>query len=383
MKTLEVLDKVLKGKRIAYKTRQNYTYALNSLAKYSEEWPSDPVVINEWLNQLEGYSDMTVYTFFRYVRSAGRYMEKISGKNQYGAYNMPNPTTDAERPQVEHRELSYRTGEEMMRCLKVCRKRAEFCLIAVLIDSAVRIGELGRHVRDPEKYSGLYGRDVGENFIRVRGKTGERRHRLSVDLCRALRDLAGGDDKAVFKRRDGLAKADSHLATDVTNIVKRAGITGKKLGAHSFRHGTASLVARVTGSQLAVKSVLVHDNITTSMKYIHDAEHDLADSISPIELLEKRERGVNHEQLLLGVGGVEQEESAEVVDINGEVIEGEDLVSELFADIPDGTEVRPLLKTADLRLIREVAIEFTRVYRGDNRVYAAQELLRRMLRRVK
>jgi integrase len=384
VKTLEVLDKVLKGKRVKNKTKKNYVYALTSLAKYSEEWPSDPVVINEWLNQLSGYASSSVHTWFRYVRSAGRYMEKISGKNQYGAYNMPNPTTDAERPKVEHAELLYRTPDEMVACLKVCRNRYEYCLVSVLIDSAVRIGELGRHKDEPDKYPGLYGCDVGENFIRVRGKTGERRHRLNRELCIALKALAGGDDKPVFKRKDGMARTDNHLAYDVRVIVKRAGISGKKLGPHSFRHGSASLVAKVTQSALSVKSVLVHDEISTSMKYIHDAEHDIADGISPLAIIEGKVKGINHEQLLLGAGGVETvEPDGVVVDMAGEIIEGEDLVAELFPVIPDSAQVRPLLKVDDLRLIREVMVEYARAFRGDVRIYKGQELLMRMLRRVK
>lgn len=310
-------------------------------------------------------------------------MEKIGGKNQYGAYNMPNPTTDAERPQVEHVELSYRKPDEMVRCLQVCRNRYEFCLISVLIDSAVRIGELGRHKDESEKYPGLYGKDVGENYIKVKGKTGERRHRLNAQICIALRALAGGDNQPVFKRRDGVARTDTHMGYDVRIIVNRAGITGRFVGAHSFRHGSASLVAKSTQSALSVKSVLVHDEISTSMKYIHDAEHDIADGISPLELIERRIKGASHEQLLLGTGGVEvSEPDIEVVEFDGEVIEGKDLIGEMFPVISDTMEVRPLLKPADLRLLRDVAIEYTRLYRGDGKIYKMQELLRRFLRKA-
>lgn len=386
MKTLEVLDKVLKGKRVSNKTKKNYLYALTSLAKYSEDWPSDPVVINEWLNQLDGYASSSVHTWFRYVRSAGRYMEKIVGKNQYGAYNMPNPTNDAERPIVEHTELSYRTPDEMVDCLKACCNRYEFCLISVLIDSAVRIGEIGRHTDSPEKYPGIYGRDVGVNYIRVRGKTGERRHRLNHEVCLALKALAGGDDEPVFKRRDGKAKADTHMASDVRQVIKRAGIKGRFVGAHSFRHGSASLVAKVTQSALAVKSVLVHDQVSTSMRYIHDAEHDIADGISPLAILEGKVKGASHEQLMLGTGGGEvgmpEIEVVEGIE-DGEIIEGQDLVADMFPVIMEGVKVRPLLSESDLNIMRDIFIGYARVYRSDDSIYKGQELMRRMLRRKK
>lgn len=84
MKTMDVLNKFLRGKKLANSSVHNLKQALESLAKYSEEWPSDPVVINEWINQIEGYSDKTIQMWFDYVRTAGRYMQKISGRDKNG-----------------------------------------------------------------------------------------------------------------------------------------------------------------------------------------------------------------------------------------------------------------------------------------------------------
>ena len=60
MKTLEVLEKVLKGKRLKPNTQRHYRDALGSLARYSEDWPVGGVIINEWLASLEGYTDTTI-----------------------------------------------------------------------------------------------------------------------------------------------------------------------------------------------------------------------------------------------------------------------------------------------------------------------------------
>ena len=52
MKTLEVLEKVLKGKRLRPSTQRLYRDALGSLARYSKDWPDSEVTINEWLASL-------------------------------------------------------------------------------------------------------------------------------------------------------------------------------------------------------------------------------------------------------------------------------------------------------------------------------------------
>ena len=46
MKTLEVLEAVLRGKRIKPTTRRHYMEVLGSLAKYSEDWPRSSLIIN-------------------------------------------------------------------------------------------------------------------------------------------------------------------------------------------------------------------------------------------------------------------------------------------------------------------------------------------------
>jgi len=47
MKTLEVLERVLNGKRLKPNTQRHYREALGSLAKCCEGWPVSGVAINE------------------------------------------------------------------------------------------------------------------------------------------------------------------------------------------------------------------------------------------------------------------------------------------------------------------------------------------------
>jgi len=274
VRTLEVLDKVLKGKRVSEATRRHYEDALWSLAKCSDGWPESGVVINEWLGGLTGYADTSVRNWYNYVNSAGKYMEKISGKRSNGVAVMLNPCGSADRPRVEKKRRRYFTAGEVVRIIKACRFEQDKVLILTLIDSTCRIGEL----------AGLKLKQVGDSWLDLKGKTGQRRYRCDSAICGKLREL-GGDGKPIFKGTNGIEDDVVSLKHRVRRVIKEAGITGSKLGAHTLRHSGASLVAQETGSALAVKALLQHDKIDTSMDYIHDAEDVIQQRISPLRLV--------------------------------------------------------------------------------------------------
>jgi integrase len=372
-KTVEVLNKVLKGKRLKPNTQRHYREALGSLAEFSEYWPSRGVVINEWLASLNGFADTTVKMWFDFVNAAGKYMLK--------AYKVANPCAQAEHPKVVKKRRRYFSEDEMMRIFQACHAGFEALLVYTLFDSACRIGELVR----------LKGGDVGDGFINVVGKTGERRYRLDRRVCVELKNLAGGDDSPVFKNHEGAFYPDGDgLGHRVRYIVERAGIKGDKTGVHTLRHTAASLVAREGMKPLLVKALLQHDDIKTSMKYIHDVE-DLViggDEYSPVKLLEKRyreaHRGDGQSEPLELASGLPSGASTAVVPVEA-VVEAEDgavdLVDELFPEIPEGKGVRSEFGPEDLVNLRTVFIRHARNYPDDRLVGWSRERLRHMLRR--
>ena len=140
-----------------------------------------------------------------------------------------------------------------------------------------------------------------------------------------------------------------------------------------------SLIAIETKSAFAVKAVLGHDDIGTSMQYIHDAEQSVAQGVDTLGLAGSNVFAeavkVHQKPLLLDDGTL-------VVSDDTVIIE-QDLTGDLFPDIADGTKVRPLLKDTDLRLMRKVMVEFARANKGTREMYEAKALLERMLRKVK
>jgi integrase/recombinase XerD len=366
MKTLEVLDLVLKGKRLKANSQKNYRMAFGSLARFSEEFPSDSMVINQWLASLNGLSDGSVRLWFSLVNAAGKYVKKL--------YKLPNPCEDAERPRVTKKRRRYFSVEELVAIVRACKDEYELLLILTLIDSACRIGEL----------VGLRGRDVGDGFIDVQGKTGQRRYRLDGRICDKLRLLAGGEDEPVFRYRfGGFHHNGGSLGHRVKAIAQRAGLTGVRLGPHTIRHTSASLLADETKQVLLVKALLQHDDIQTSMRYIHDAE-DLVikdKQYSPLQILGKRAKGGVSGKLLGSPRG-EGKSMALVPVAESGLTEVEDasLVEDMFPVVKEGIAVRVVLRSGDLCNMRD-AFVFRAKYSKDGQAGKASALMRRMLRK--
>jgi len=176
MKTLDVLKEVLAGKRMSESSKRNYEGVFSSLHKFSEEFPVKSVEVNKWLASLKGYSDQTVRLWFTILRNACEYME--------ANYELHNPCKGVDTPNVKKRKRRYFKAEEIVRIIQACGSELEYALIMTLVDSGCRIGGLSK----------LKGGDVGDSWLDVREKTGERRYRLDARLCEVLRRMAGDDN---------------------------------------------------------------------------------------------------------------------------------------------------------------------------------------------
>jgi len=368
VKTLEVMESYLKGKRLKPETVRQIRFVLESMAKYSEDWPVSGVLVNEYIASLGDYADTTVRKHFKIGKMVAKYMQR--------AYKLDNGFIDADSPKVAKQKRRYFSVAELVGILAGCQKGYERELILTLIDSTCRIGGL----------VGLRGRDVHDGYIVVNEKTGERRYRLDIRVCHALKDLAGDDSSYVFERDcEDMRKRLWRISDAVRRVIKRAGITGSKLGPHTLRHSSASLVAKKTLSPIIVKALLQHDDIDSTMIYIHDAEDGLAQGVSPLELIGDAVRdgssGVEVKQIGLG----------ETVEVGTDLVQygpavvvenGSSLDADVFPEIPGDVKVRPLLKADDLSLLRRLMVVCFNTDVGRQDALEGRVLLRRIMRKA-
>jgi integrase len=346
--------------RLAKKTVENYEWMFGKVEAFQEYWFRSPGEVNEFIASLGGLGDESVLAIFKSLRAVGRYTKMT--------YGWIDPTERADRPVVSKKKRRYLTAEELKAVAGACREGWEKALVMVLLDSSARIGEV----------AGLRVDDLEDGSFNVKGKTGARRYRCDARIVALMRECAV--DGVVFPMMDASRRVirparpcrGEILGDRVNVIMKRAGLKGDKLGPHTLRHTAASIVAKKTMSGLAVKALLQHDDIATSMLYIHDAEEKIQQEVSPLELSGLRVVGEDR-QMPMGEVNV----LPAPADIDREI-----LVQELFPVINDGIKVRPALSSDDLRLIRDGMIKLMVARDESGSGSSCVQLMRRVLRRV-
>jgi integrase len=367
MKTLEVLEKYLRGKRLAENTKRITRRAMTLLAEYSEEYPEKAVVINEFINGLKT-GDTTAKLYFTRLNVVGEYMRKF--------YGITNPVEMAEMPDVKGRKKITRTPDEIRRMLASCRYGYDLELVTTFFETTARTSEL----------SILKGKNIGFDTIRIMGKKHEVEYTLTPKLCERLKELAGGDDNFVFPNAKGEQSSVPSLSKRIKRICKRAGISGKSLGGHALRHAGATMIARYTGNVFAVKAKLQHDSIKSSQGYIDESvEDELKHSISPMAILEKTPWTGNREvakQLVLEDGKKDNRETSLMVVKTDVKMIDDDYSEDIFPAIRGDIKIRPLLDTDDLNVIRAGFLLLARDEKYNLKMLKARELMKRILRKT-
>ena len=366
-------------------TKDQVKIAFENFNRHVIEWPISVDIINQYIVKLqsEGYADTTIEKTMAYLKGAGKYMR--------GVYKLENPFEFMEKIKKEKKQRRYFTSNELMRILKAARYGYDGSLILTLIDSICRIGELGFEPEDPKRHPGLRGIDVGDGYINVRGKTGQRKYHLNKRVCNELKKLAGSDEGYVFKLENGNPVPTNTLKMRVRRIIARAGIKGVKVGPHTLRHSGASLVARLKQNPMLVQQLLQHDEITSSMKYVHDAVN--VEDISILKMIRDdatesaRESAVEVKQMGLGEkaeGGTALVPYRQAA-YHEHIVEIKDrgaLNEAAFPPLKVKKPIRPQLNPEDLKLIRDLGVLAFNTDVGKDLALKGRELLKRMLRQV-
>lgn len=362
VKVADLKERYLKERgRLSPATVHNYNWMFDRLMEKREYWFENAAEVNEFIAGLGGVGDESVRALFGYMRAVGRYTKRV--------YGWDDPTENADRPEVKHKTRRYFKNDELKAIVEACKSIEDRVLITVLLDSTCRIKGIAN----------LRVEDLGKDGFKAREKTGERWYRCDSRLIEMLRSQAV--DGVIFPKKDdgrnvirpAVPVVPNDLATKVRRILIRAGLKGEKLGPHTLRHTGASIVAKNTRSALAVKALLQHDNIQTSMRYIHDAEEDIQREISPMELA-----GVK----LIGGSKIEVKNDKLLALPEKAGLEDDVLVNQMLPEIPEGVRIRPALSSEDLNVIRDSFLK-TLVERGEKFSGCKEvRLLRRIMRNV-
>ena len=168
----------------------------------------------------------------------------------------PNPLRGTKRmpkAKILPRVLRH---EEIGALWEACSKQRERAMVALLLDTGIRLGEL----------AGLRWPDVGREALRVDGKTGPRVIPVSPSV-RAMFDGLG-DSMHLWVSRHG-PMTRTAIQTSIRVIFRRAGVRGPKLGPHTLRHTFATHYVNNGGNLVCLQQILGHSSITTTELYLH------------------------------------------------------------------------------------------------------------------
>ena len=263
-------------------TYRNYAQHVAAMALHFGKIPTELDVeqVQEYLYILQKRSKTPSLTYFKHTVYGLRFMLKSEGL-PYEFLHLPSIKHDKKLPTVLSKE-------EVWRLLKSCHLLKHKVLIGLLYGCGLRCMEV-RSLR-------LQDLDFDRMQLKVvQGKGKKDRYvPLSIHLIRGLKSYiqaekpkiylfngqpagrAGGDFDSRYSQR-GVQWA-------VKQACKVAGIT-KDVCVHTLRHTFATHLLEDGLDINSLKNLLGHENIETTMEYLHIAQLDTQKAFSPLDTL--------------------------------------------------------------------------------------------------
>ena len=263
-------------------TYRNYAQHVGAMALHFGKIPTELDVeqVQEYLYILQKRSKTPSLTYFKHTVYGLRFMLKSEGL-PYEFLHLPSIKHDKKLPTVLSKE-------EVWRLLKSCHLLKHKVLIGLLYGCGLRCMEV-RSLR-------LQDLDFDRMQLKVvQGKGKKDRYvPLSIHLIRGLKSYiqaekpkmylfngqpagrAGGDFDSRYSQR-GVQWA-------VKQACKVAGIT-KDVCVHTLRHTFATHLLEDGLDIISLKNLLGHENIETTMEYLHIAQLDTQKAFSPLDTL--------------------------------------------------------------------------------------------------
>jgi len=178
-------------------------------------------------------------------------------------HSVPNLLDELPAPPNRKTLPRVLTVDELRVVIGACVDAREWAIIALVMDTGLRLGEI----------ASLTKRDLGTGHLRVRGKVGDRQVPVSTPVRELL--LALGDGNHIWIGKQGPLTIHGVRMLFV-RLLKRSGLTGAKLGPHVLRHTFGTFYVRAGGSVSVLQLILGHEELSTTMIYVHLAGSDVA-----------------------------------------------------------------------------------------------------------
>ena len=191
-----------------------------------------------------------------------------------------NPMSELESPVKKKTLPKYLTLEQsldLLGCIDGQNKERDYCIITLFLNCGMRLSELvGLNLSDIKS----------DNTVKITGKGNKERTVYLNDACIAaieaylkVRPVDGvKDKKALFISRNMRRLNPRSVENIVTHFLQKAGLDGYSV--HKLRHTAATLMYQHGNVDiLLIKSILGHENLSTTEIYTHVVNEQLRNAV--------------------------------------------------------------------------------------------------------
>ncbi len=236
----------------------------------------------------ENKGELSPHTVQGHVRATKAFWSWLAGDG----YIEKNPLAKFPLPKVPQYLMSVLTRDQIRRLLGKIDKNTNpgaryYCIMIMLLDTGMRISELVRikmvDLDLPQGVAKVFGKGQRERVVPFSRWT----RRELLRYINKHRSATGYEDSTyLFPAADGEHVSINSVQQYLRRLSKKAGLDDIRCSPHVFRHTFATEAIANGGNVFAVKDIMGHSSLQTTMKYTHLKVEDLKNQhakFSPVE----------------------------------------------------------------------------------------------------
>ena len=238
-----------RSKRLSKVTIDTYGWALAKMVEmFPAELPEHSSDIQRLFIANSDLSDSSLRTIWERLNIFWSWAEN-EGICLNVMESVPAPVTRRKLPRILRRA-------EVHRLLGSVEVERDYAILATLLDTGMRIGELASMTRQ----------SVGVEGVLVSGKTGDRMVPMSSDVMELVNRQ--GDERGLWVGLKGQL-TDWGLQQIVRRNMRNAGFLPPKIGPHTLRHTFGTQYIVKGGDVFSLQRIMGHRRLETTMIYVN------------------------------------------------------------------------------------------------------------------
>ena len=238
-----------RSKRLSRVTIDTYGWVLGKLVEmFPGKLPENTSDIQRLFIENSDLSASSLLTIWNRLRIFWSWAEK-EGICSNVMDDIPAPVMRRKLPRILRRD-------EVRRLMGSVRVERDYAILATLLDTGMRIGELASMTRE----------SVSAEGVLVSGKTGDRVVPINQNVLELVKKQ--GDERGLWVGLRGQL-TDWGLQQIVRRNMRNAGFDPPKIGPHTLRHTFGTQYILKGGDVFSLQRIMGHTRIETTMIYVN------------------------------------------------------------------------------------------------------------------